>query len=204
MKLYTHPISLFPLRVVIALHEKALTYERVLTDLNEPTSQFLKLNPFAQIPVLEDGEFAMAESMAILEYLDEKFPTPALAPKDVESRATMRKLMCWSTDYWYKHWKNWLAPRLGEQGEPWTAESVESARQGLCTHLDIMERQLVGRDWLVGEYSLADICYAPLIIAVSHVDFAEEIEARPGVLGWLNRLRNRKAVIESLLDHRVK
>jgi glutathione S-transferase len=202
MKLYTHPISLFPLRVVIALHEKALAYEQVLADLKEPSSQLLELNPFAQIPVLEDGGFAMAESMAILEYLDEKFPTPALAPKDVESRATMRKLMCWSSDYWYQHWKNWLAPRLGERGEPWTVESVESARRGLCTHLDVMDRQLVGRDWLVGEYSLADICYAPLVLAVSQVDFAEEIEARPRVLGWLNRLRSRKAVVESLLVHR--
>lgn len=202
MKLYTHPVSLFPLRVVIALHEKALAYEQVLTDLDEPDSRFLELNPFAQIPVLEDGEFAMAESMAILEYLEEKFPTPALAPKGMESRATMRKLMCWSTDYWYSHWKDWLAPRLGPRGEPWTAESVESGRRGLCRHLDVMERHLVGRDWLVGDYSLADICYAPLILAVSRVDFAEEIEARPGVFGWLNRLKSRKAVVESLQAHR--
>jgi len=135
MKLYTHPISLFPFRVKIALHEKGLVYEEVVTDLvGGASEEFLKLNPFAQIPVLDDEGFVMAESMAILEYLEEKFPKPALSPADVESRATMRKLMGWSTDYWYAHWKAWLAPKLGAQAPPWNEESVAEGRLGLTRH----------------------------------------------------------------------
>jgi glutathione S-transferase len=200
MKLYTHPISLFPFRVKIALHEKGLVYEEVVTDLvGGASEEFLKLNPFAQIPVLDDEGFVMAESMAILEYLEEKFPKPALSPADVESRATMRKLMGWSTDYWYAHWKAWLAPRLGAQAPPWNEESVAEGHLGLTRHLDVIGEQLGNGEWLVGSYSMGDICYAPLILSASRLGLEEEIEARPKVQGWLDRLVKREAVREALL-----
>ena len=95
MKLYTHPVSLFPFRVKIALHEKGLVFEEVVTDLAGGASEeFLELNPFAQIPVLDDEGFVMAESMAILEYLEEKFPKPALSPADIEARTSRRGRRC--------------------------------------------------------------------------------------------------------------
>ena len=101
IRLYTHPYSIVPWRVRIALHEKGIEYESVETDLytKAATPQFLELNPFAQIPVLDDEGFVIAESIAILEYLEEKYPVPALLPSDIRLRATARKLMCWGTDY---------------------------------------------------------------------------------------------------------
>lgn len=114
IRLYTHPFSIVPWRVRIALHEKSVDYEMVETNLysERPTAAFLELNPFAQIPVLDDDGFVIAESIAILEYLEEKYPTPALLPDDLERRATIRKLVCWGTDYWPGAWKKWMAPRL--------------------------------------------------------------------------------------------
>jgi glutathione S-transferase len=52
----------------------------------ERTSDFLRLNPFGQIPVLEDEGVTIAESIAILEYLEERYPTPALMPTGVVDR----------------------------------------------------------------------------------------------------------------------
>jgi len=199
MRLYTHPISVFPFRVKIALHEKGLVFEEVSTDLSSGASEaFLGLNPFAQIPVLEDDGFTLAESMAILEYLDEKYPEPSLRPESLEARATMRMLMCWSTDYWYAHWKGWLAPKLGERGDPWTQESLRDARRGLCTHLDVIEKQLGSQEWLAGEYSLADICYAPLILSLHRVGFDDEFEKRSELSRWIEQLSARNAVINAL------
>ena len=200
MKLLTHPVSLFPLRVAIALHEKGVSYDGVLTDPGEAAPEFLGMNPFGQIPVLVDGDITIAESMAILEYLEEKFPEPALAPSDLRQRAEMRQLMGWSTDYWYAHWRNWLAPRIGGDGS-WSEESVEAARAGLCLHLDLLERNLESRAWLVGDYSLADICYAPLVLSLERVGFGDAFEARPKVRDWLRRLEARKAVADALAAH---
>jgi len=190
LRLYTHAFSIVPWRVRIALHEKGLDYETVVTDLHskQPEPGFLALNPFAQIPVLDDEGFIVAESMAILEYLEEKHPEPALMPSDLESRATVRKWMCWGTDYWPPAWKKWMAPRLpGTSGDSSTPESVAEGRREICHHLDVLQRQLVGREWLVNDYSLADICYAPFVLVLEHVELGEEIARRPAVDPWVDR-----------------
>ena len=199
LKLFTHPVSIFPLRVKIALHEKGVPFDEVQTELGaDAKPHFAERNPFRQVPVLDDDGFVVAESMAILEYLDDKWPQPSLVAGDVEARATMRKLMCWSTDYLVAPWKLWLAPRLGDGVLPWTPESVEQGRLGICTHLDVMQQQLGDREWLVGDYSLADICYAPFLLALDPVGLGEEVDARPQVRAWLNRLRARDAVVAAL------
>ncbi len=193
LRLHTHDFSIMPWRVRIALHEKGLEYEIVETDLiSRPASPaFLALNPFGQIPVLEDGPLVLAESMAILEYLEEKHPAPRLLPDDLERRAQARKWMGWSTDYWPPAWKQWMARRLGENA---SVASVEQGRRALARHLDVLEEPLARDPWLVGEYSLADICYAPLVLALEHVGLSEEIATRPSVASWVERLKQREAI----------
>jgi Glutathione S-transferase, N-terminal domain len=114
VKLYWHPFSIMPWRIRIALREKRLAAEEVLVDVTTSGTrkpEFLRLNPFGQIPVLEDGALTISESMAILEYLEERYPEPALLPRELPLRARARELMCWSTDYWPPAWKKWMAPR---------------------------------------------------------------------------------------------
>ncbi len=202
MKLYTHPFSIVPWRVQIALHEKGLEYEIVETDLysRPATAGFLALNPFAQIPVLDDRGFVIAESMAILEYLEERYPSPQLLPEDVQSRATTRQLMCWGTDYWPPAWKKWMAPRLPRGlGDPWTDESVEQGRSDIAAHLDVLERQLQDRDWLVGDFSLADVCYAPFVLVLDRVDLGEEVKRRENVDAWVARLNARDSIVHTMM-----
>ncbi|MEO1169025.1 MAG: glutathione S-transferase family protein [Pseudomonadota bacterium] len=202
MKLHWHPFSIIPWRVRIALHEKNLSYDDVIVDVfsNQPDAAFRDINPFAQIPVLEDGGLILAESLAILEYLEEKYPSPALMPGTIEKRATARKLMCWGTDYWPPAWKKWMAPRLPKSdADPWTDESVDEGRKEIAAHLDILEPLLANADWLVGEYSLADICYAPFVLVLDRVELGEEIENRRGVAGWVSRLLERRAIQETMM-----
>ena len=80
LQFYDHPFSIVPWRVRIALHEKQVKFDTIDINLytKPPTDEFLALNPFAQIPVLVDGDTVISESIAILEYLEEKLPTPAL------------------------------------------------------------------------------------------------------------------------------
>ncbi|MGI9324117.1 MAG: glutathione S-transferase family protein [Pseudomonadales bacterium] len=200
--LYEHTFSIVPWRVRIALSEKGVVYDSIATNLysKEPTPEFLELNPFAQIPVLDDNGFVVSESIAILEYLEEKYPHPALLPADLKSRALVRNLLCWGSDYWPPAWKKWMAPRLPNGlGEPWTEASVAQGRKELCYHLDVLEKQLGSNDWLVADYSLADIGYAPFVLVLDRVELGDEIEKRARVKRWVERLQSRRAIVETMM-----
>jgi len=90
MKLYWHPFSIFPRRVRIALLEKGIAWDDVMIDLPggaHRSADFRRLNPFAQVPVLQDGDLVISESVAILEYLEDRYPAPALMPAGAAGRA---------------------------------------------------------------------------------------------------------------------
>lgn len=204
IKLHWHPFSIVPWRVRIALHEKKLVYEDVTTDLYStgPSCEFLSYNPFGQIPVLEHDGFILSESMAILEFLEEKYPDPALTPSDIEDRALMRMFMCWGTDYWPPAWKKWMAPRLPERlADDWTDDTVEEGRQEIASHLDVLENRLSDRRWLVAEYSLADICYAPFVLVLKSVDLEAEVVGRANVKRWIDQLLERDAIRDTMMPN---
>jgi glutathione S-transferase len=196
MKLYWHPFSIFPRRVQIALREKGIVCDEVVVDLPGGalrSAEFLRLNPFGQVPVLEDGATVVAESIAILEYLEERHPSPALLPTDPGQRAQARQLMLWSGDYLAPAWKAWIAPRFDPSITP-DHPSVHQAHHDLATHLDVLAARLAGAPWLVGDYSLADVCYAPFITTVDLIGLADLLDQRPSVRAWEQRLQNRPAV----------
>ena len=80
---YYHPLSPIARRVWLALLEKDLQFEGTIVDLrgeqNKP--EFLALNPFHHVPVIVDDGFKLIESLAILEYLEGKYPEPSLTPE---------------------------------------------------------------------------------------------------------------------------
>lgn len=196
LRLHWHPFSIVPRRVRILLREKGIACEEVEVDVpgrahREPG--FRRLNPFGQIPVLEDGDLVICESVAILEYLEERFPDPRFLSADVRARATTRQLMLWSGNYFLGPWEAWMAPAVAPEKPPDPA-AREQARNDIAAHLDVLERRLAGRAWLVDEYSLADICYAPLVTVLDRVDLGDLVGARPAVATWVQRLRARAAV----------
>jgi len=96
LRLHWHPFSIIPRRVRIALREKNVPFEEMEVDLLSGAHReaaFRRLNPFGQIPVLEDGDLVICESVAILEYLEERFPSPCLLAADVAPRAITRQFM---------------------------------------------------------------------------------------------------------------
>ena len=97
MKLYSYFRSSASYRVRIALNLKGLAYETVPVHLTRGGGQqlapgFRKLNPQALVPVLEDGERVLTQSLAIIEYLDEVHPQTPLLPQDPAARARVRAL----------------------------------------------------------------------------------------------------------------
>ena len=95
MKLYNYFRSSAAYRVRITVNLKRLEPENVFIHLlkNEQTSDdYLKVNPQGLVPALVDGNETITQSLAIIEYLDEKYPSPPLMPKTPEERARVRSI----------------------------------------------------------------------------------------------------------------
>ena len=97
MQLYSYFRSSAAYRVRIALNLKGLSYEYVPVHLLKDGGQQLapayrKVNPNALVPTLVDGDLTLGQSLAIIEYLDETHPEPALLPSDAAGRARVRAI----------------------------------------------------------------------------------------------------------------
>lgn len=108
LELYTHPMSPCSQKVRIVLAEKNLDWTKVDVDLPGKANlqpDYLKLNPLGVVPTLVDGGKPVIESSIICEYLEDKFPSPALRPSDPWQTARMR--------FWMKHIDNKVHPSCG-------------------------------------------------------------------------------------------
>jgi maleylacetoacetate isomerase len=97
LKLYTYFRSSAAFRVRIALNYKGLSFQAIPVHLlrgggEQHSAAFGERNPARLIPVLEDGALKLTQSLAIIEYLEETHPTPALLPRDAAARARVRSL----------------------------------------------------------------------------------------------------------------
>ncbi len=95
MKLYTFWRSSAAFRARIALNLKGVGHDLVSRHLRHGEHrgpQYLELNPQGLIPALEDGGVVLSQSLAIVEYLDERFPSPPLLPPDPVARAQVRSM----------------------------------------------------------------------------------------------------------------
>lgn len=97
MKLYTYFRSSAAFRTRIALNLKGIDYEPIAVDLRPATAghrtpEFLALNPQGLVPALVDGNTTIAQSLAIIEYLDETHPEPPFLPSAPADRARVRAL----------------------------------------------------------------------------------------------------------------
>jgi maleylpyruvate isomerase len=193
MKLYTHWRSSSAYRVRIGLGLKGLSYEPLFVHLargggEQHRPEFRQKNPRGQIPVLEIPQengaspVELIQSLAILEYLEEQYPTPALLPKEPFARARVREyahLICsglqpfhntGTTSYLKAH-----APDL-DQAE-WVAHFVGA---GLSS-LEARANESAGRYLLADEVSLADVLLVPQLYAARR--FNVPLESYPTLLG---------------------
>ena len=176
--LYTAERCPYAARARIVLAEKSLSYEAVEIDLDDRPAWIYDKNPLGRVPVYEEeGGLVLPESRVIMEYLEERYPEPALRPADPAERALARL---------------WLERFDDRLGDAYYAARRGDGRERLDAALAELDRTLEAQPFLSGrEYGLADIGYVPWILrALDRFG----VELGPALAAWLEGLLARPAV----------
>ncbi len=206
--LYHFPLDPASRQARLALGEKRLHYADAVVRYWEQPPDLAALNPSGVTPVLVEVEggrrLVVCELRAILEYLEEQYPQPALLGHEPAERAEARRLLQWfdrKFDYEVNglllHEK--LEKRLTKMGAP-DLGAMRMGREALRAHLAYIERLLSERDWLAGRrLSLADFAAAAHI---SVLDYFGDIPWReiPAAKTWYMKVKSRPCFRPLLAD----
>ena len=167
MRLYQHPMSANARAATMAaLHLKA-PVELVFVDLQKGEQhlpEFLNMNPNHRVPVLEDGDFYLWESRAIMQYLAEKTPGQSLYPTDPKGRADVNRWLFWSGQHFAPaigifFWENMVKGMIG-RGAPDPVELQRGDRL-FNEFAAVLDNHLTDRKWVSGnDLTLADLSLA--------------------------------------------
>jgi len=183
-------------KVSIMLEELGLPYRLVPIDIGSGAQfepEFLKISPNNRMPAIVDpdgpeGEIAVFESGAILCYLAEK--TGQFMPPGVNARYDVVQWVFWQM--------GGLGPMAGQlshfvnyapEPNPYSHERYAKEYDRL---IGVMERQLEERDYLAGDYSIADMAAWPWLVPAKH--FKQSFDAYPNVHRWREAIKARPAV----------
>jgi glutathione S-transferase len=196
MKIYGFPLSPFVRKVVVTAREKGLDYELIPANPSQPTDEFLKISPFSKIPALSDGDFCLADSTAIVTYLDAKYPQPAVLP--IEAQARGRAI-------WFEEVADtvlipagapivvnrFLRPKIfGTDGDE---EAARAAEEAIKKPLGYLESAVSDGGWLDGAFSIGDIAVACTIKTLGYTGWTIDPSAYPKLAAWYGRVTERPA-----------
>jgi glutathione S-transferase len=196
MLLYEHPLSSYAQKVKIALREKGLAF-----DVETPQAigsggsagTFAAASLRLEVPALIDGDAHIFDSTIILEYLEDKHPSPTLLPRDPVARAEARMIedVC-DTLYEAINWGlgeiGWFKRAEGKLADDMKAKAASQTKQ----LLDWLEGKLAGKTWFGGDFGWADLSVAPYLNRSVHYGIGPA-EGSP-LKAWHRRLCERPSV----------
>jgi len=197
---YEHPLSPYAQKVKIALDEKGVAYEARMPaaiGTGQVDKDFLSANPRGEVPALIDGDAALFDSTIILEYIEDKWPEPALLPKDALGRARARTLeevmdTAFEPINWGMGEIRWFKRAEGARAAEIERRAAAQAR-GLY---DWLSRMLGTQEWFGGaRFGWADLSVVPYLNGAKGQGIGPH-ETSP--LGqWLARANTRPSVTKA-------
>ena len=193
MKIYGFPLSPFVRKVVVAVQEKGLEVELVPTNPSQPDEAFIACSPFRKIPAMDDDGFKLADSTAIIAYLDAKYPSPALIPAEPKARGRA---------IWFEEVADtvlvpagvgmvvnrFLRPKIFKtEGDE---EAAKASEEAVKKPLEYLEGE-IGDGWLDGEYSVGDLSVASVIRTLGYAGWQLDAAAYPRLAAWNERVMAR-------------
>jgi glutathione S-transferase len=199
MKLYMHPVSMTCRPVRLFMADNGIAADEVFVDLmtgehlQEP---FRAVNPNTLVPVLEDGDFRLTESSAILKYLADKIGSPAY-PKDLQQRAKVNEVMDWLNTNFYRDWGYGLAypqlfPHHRRRSDEAHEATIEWGVENAKKWLQLLNDYWIGPDkqYLVGnQLTIADYFGAGLVTLGEVIRC--DMSAYPNVQRWLDNMKKQ-------------
>jgi glutathione S-transferase len=200
MILYGSSLSPYTRKVLACAGEKGIEVDLQPTGFPNPSSEFLEASPFRKMPALRDGDYTLADSSAIIHYLEAKHPEPALIPSDAKSRGKV---------IWYEEFADTIlfacggkiffnrivAPRF--MGRECDEAAVQAAElNDLPPILDYLEKVVPGAEgYLVGDrLTLADIAVAGPFANFRHTNTRIDPERYPRTVAYVDRMLARPSL----------
>ncbi|WP_455911458.1 glutathione transferase [Pseudomonas putida] len=192
--------SPYAMSVFVTLREKGLTFDMLTLDLDtaqNQTADFTQLSLTQRVPTLVEGEFALSESCAITEYLEQVYPETPVYPADPQQRARARQVQAWlrSDLLAIRQERSTLVVFYGQKMPP-LSPAAEAAVRKLFSATQAL---LAGNPpYLFGEWSIADFDLAVMLnrlilngdsVPTEWVDYAQRQWQRPSVQAWVNLQR---------------
>lgn len=186
IELYWGSGSPFAWRVMLTLEVKRLSYESKLLEFSKDEHKapaYLKLNPRGKVPTLKDGEYVVYESLAIMSYLDCRYPDPPLFGKTPEETGLIWRALAECESYIVTAGDKVVRPIFSGKGLE-KVEEIRQAAQKLRQELKTLDERLARSQWLAGDkISAADIGVFPLVQLLLRA--ASKEAAQPFNLGFL-------------------
>ncbi|QYJ01828.1 glutathione S-transferase family protein [Thalassovita mediterranea] len=197
---YEHPLSPYAQKVKISLREKGIEFETRLPagiGTGSTPDDFMKGNPRGEVPFLRDGDAAIFDSTIILEYIEDKWPTPPMLPKLPLERARVRLI----EDVMDCHYEpiNWGLGELNNfkraTGELKDRIMARAGEQIAGLHA-WLERELGEREWFNGDnFGWGDLSVVPYINGSAGSGFSPPKGSK--LEAWHKRAMGRSSVSTS-------
>jgi glutathione S-transferase len=197
MKLYFHPVSTTSRPVVHFAADNNIALDFQVVDIfkgEQMSEAYAKINPSKMIPVLEDGDFRLTESSAILKYLADKVNSPAY-PKDLKQRARINEMMDWFNSNFYRAMAYGLVypqvfPHLKVENPVVQEANLAAGKAGARHWLAILDHDLIGPDkkFLLGDQvTIAD--YLGLSMMTIGEIVRCDMEPYPNICRWIGNMK---------------
>ena len=192
--------SPYALSVFVTLLEKGLVFETVTLDLDTAqnrAAEFAQLSLTQRVPTLVQGDFALSESSAISEYLDEAYPETTVYPTDAKQRARARQVQAWlrSDLQAIRQERSTLVVFYGQKRPPLSPAGEAAARKLISAAQALLAGD---SEYLFGAWSIADVDLAVMLnrlilngdkVPSELVAYAQRQWQRPSVQAWVNLQR---------------
>jgi glutathione S-transferase len=156
--------SPFAWRVLLALEFKRLPYVGHLLQFSKQehkSPHMLALNPRGRVPVLKDGDYVCFESLAILYYLERKYPQPPILGRTPEEAGTIMRVICEYQAYIEPNVTK-IARAIFFEKADLGADEITAAMHAVASEARTIEARLSKSDWIVGDsYSAVDMVIFP-------------------------------------------
>lgn len=203
-------VSPFVRKVRVALAEKGLDYELDPVVPFSPTPEFKKISPLGKIPVYQEDDYYLPDSSAILDYLDAKYPSPSLFPKDARDRGRAVFLEEYADGGISAKgtaaifFQRVVGPRF--LGQPTDEAAVSKAiNEDMPLMQDYLEAQLAsGGDFLVAnQLSVADIAVTSQFVNLSHAQYTVDAARWPKLAAYLGKMFARPSFAGLITEERA-